>query len=897
MSSFIFLFSFTLDKLPQMIISTVFVGSISYFILFHLDNPLHDFIQSISSNQPPEQNGAQNDQHNHHHHHILLDIFFTLLEYINGVVMRRICICVFFILPILMEMKALIVLSSLVTDGVKKTSFLIGLGICWVIVMIELILFLPMHFKIEKTSSSAKTNNPSGSKKWEHGTYPFGSITLKLKDNTTLFDIRVHSWIYLYSVALLTTTIMVQKNQIHKPIILAAPFLLATGSFLILSCRQKERGMDGLDNDNKEGDLFLNIFRRALSRTLFDVLQLVGEDIAEDDKLQLNMLQWIVEYWATPCDDNSDNGRDSSTSASSTAYRTSQRSNSGSNFANESDGSSSPVVESAQTGDSWVGLNSSSSSSSIDIHRNSRHSNTNTNSNSNDQSSASSSNMYSTQLPKTKSKMKFPSFANIDERARPAVLSYKKAVEEFPPSRNTCIVLAISKRCPALLSIASLHLSWSHNAIYVTIILLPMIILEFMRISEWMNACHRATTYKRLHDSNNDPNSSESFLPSSNDATGFLLPNDMESMEILLSIDSYLPFNPCSSLQVWMNVKSSISGLEASLTAVKCVHTANIATDVVFDAMSLASLGLEVKKKGLSHGINLLGKDLFQFHLEKAMKNSRGSNLSEDVNDTQDHHHQSFSKSAINLVNNSKTLSKNFGELLEDGNKENNILHPLISGASIVIGKGWLWDKDDKNASDSNAQENVEYDDSGCIERDELKQSQTESGNNIATVSEPVSVKIRHKNQKNKDCSDMAYDDDLAPNEAKEEEDENQSHEDTENVLNSISEEENQNDILTKDILHTAKIISETETVEECQNITDLDTKSQESLLHATSNTENIGNEDNNNNFNLLGAGLAVIAGAAVSAIALAKKSDDERKKVHTNSRSTLTIERLDGEE
>ena len=166
LSSFGFIFFFSIQRLPQMIISTIIIGFISYFAMFRLDHQLHDFIHKISSNKVSSRATASSSSsssdrdnsttHHHRHHHFLFDAVFTLLEYIDGVIMRRICISIFFILPIIMEMRALILLSSLVTESIIKNnytkSFLVGWSICWSFVIVQLLVFIPMHFHTDAFS-------------------------------------------------------------------------------------------------------------------------------------------------------------------------------------------------------------------------------------------------------------------------------------------------------------------------------------------------------------------------------------------------------------------------------------------------------------------------------------------------------------------------------------------------------------------------------------------------------------------------------------------------------------------------------------------------------------------------------------------------------------------------
>ena len=455
-------------------------------------------------------------------------------------------------------MRALILLSSLVTESIIKNnytkSFLVGWSICWSFVIVQLLVFIPMHFHIRKTIlPSLSTTRTALSRKWENGIYPCGPITLCMKQQTALLNIRINSWIYLYAIALLSTTFMVQKNQIHRPIILAAPFLLVTGSFFILSCR--EATGEGSCNDNDDDDVvdddddddvdnvFLKILRRALRQTLFDVFQLVGENVAEDEKLQMNMLRWIVDYWATSSSSNpscsntndddgdDDDGHNATSIPSSTGNTINTRADNIDVTTSSSGGRDSSTVNNVNdNGGSWMNMNSLNTPTTCENTTNcrDRHTNQRRNDHASNSSSRASAQINLPPTIKSSSGMKLPSF-NVDERARPAVESYKLAVEKFPPSRNACIIIAITKRCPALLSATILHLSGSLDANYVTIILLPMILVfEYMRISEWMNACHRTKLIDRLR----NERSNNAIHPIQDNESKMLLPTDMEPMEI-----------------------------------------------------------------------------------------------------------------------------------------------------------------------------------------------------------------------------------------------------------------------------------------------------------------------------------------------------------------------------
>jgi hypothetical protein len=409
-----------------------------------------------------------------------------------------------------------------------------------------------------------------------------------------------------------------------------------------------------------------------------------------------------------------------------------------------------------------------------------------------------------------------------------------------------------------------------------------------------------------------------------------LLPGDMEPMEILLSSDSYSSFNRGSSLQVWMNVKSSVSALESSLTAVKCVNTANIATDVAFDVLSLAKLGLEVKDKGLPHGMSVLAKEFLNFHLEKTMNQS--SDRSSRMHNEQQNQQQqdSYAKTAINLMNNGKILTKNVSDLLEDGKNENNILHPVVCFASTVFGKGWLWDREKDNSSQSTKQnEDNNHTDNNTtgqgVHNDEQQQS-TQTKMEQENVAKPNDQEGKEdKNNEDEaqtDFVDMSYDIDSNMSQSEEVESESiQSRENHTSVSVEQQSEEREAHFQPTPIETQPTSIrvgredrqGNTPTSIEVDEFTlELQSKevNQDSplILRESNKKESIeesqiasinNREENNNGLNLLGAGLALIAGAVVGGIALATKNGerDDRTDDTRRNRSTLTIERLDDDE
>jgi len=700
LSSFAILFVFSLYTLPRIIITTSIIGVLSYLFFLNFDNPVHGLMQFILSKS----------------HHNMFDVLFTCLESLNGIITRRILIGVFFILPTIIEMTAIIILSSFVSESLGNDdslcSWMTGSGICFCLMTIELILLVPMYFTVQKINNDY--NDGDGTiRQWTlmtPYTYRFGSILIQKRPNKTFSDCRIFTWIYLYSTALLATIVMFRMDEIHKTILLAAPFLIATGSFLIISFQ----GQHGEEDE----DLFLNIVRRALRLSLADVLEKLGEDVAEDEMLRLSMLRWIVDYWARPSsatdaasaqqpaseghrysgadspanvanstrDERRRNSQASNRSYNSTQQRNNEDASSlrdaraRNNQANSRDHNSTQQRNNDQ-GMDWNALNSM-----LNMTTNQMYSEASAEgdypSQGHQQANQHHQDQPENQNRSVKNLRSMLSSLNNHEKAQHAVLAYKHAVNEFPPSRNTSITLAVARRCPAIISVTLLQLTGSSHAHYTTIILLPMMLLEAMRTLEWTYACHRAYSIEAPP------------VVSSEEKKKPFSPEMMEPMEILLSCDTFSPISRGASLQVWNNVKNSVTTLESGLTAMKCVDTANVATDIAFDVMSLVNIAVELKTKGLPHILGMLARDVMDFHSNESNDEGRGQ----------------YSRSVSRLVENSKKLSLNLGDIQEDGKNKDNFLHPVISGFEFLAGKGWLWGKD-QNANNSEANKSNMNDD------------------------------------------------------------------------------------------------------------------------------------------------------------------------------------------
>lgn len=141
-------------------------------------------------------------------------------------------------------------------------------------------------------------------------------------------------------------------------------------------------------------------------------------------------------------------------------------------------------------------------------------------------------------------------------------------------------------------------------------------------------------------------------------------------MDILLSKDDISIDSRGTALQIWYNVESSISALESGLVAVKCVHTASVATDLAFNVMSLSKYATELHSVGFAQGLFTVLLDIFLFHMDSTddmNKSSRPNNRTK------------ISSTTAAVVDNTNVLKKNLSELLDGDKVRQNIVSPIIS--------------------------------------------------------------------------------------------------------------------------------------------------------------------------------------------------------------------------
>ena len=64
-------------------------------------------------------------------------------------------------------------------------------------------------------------------------------------------------------------------------------------------------------------------------------------------------------------------------------------------------------------------------------------------------------------------------------------------------------------------------------------------------------------------------------------------------------------------------MKSSVSALEASLTAARAIQTGAIAVEFAHNLVSLTSLASQVSQQGLAHGLAVIAKEIIQIRVSK----------------------------------------------------------------------------------------------------------------------------------------------------------------------------------------------------------------------------------------------------------------------------------------
>ena len=434
----------------------------------------------------------------------------------------------------------------------------------------------------------------------------------------------------------------------------AGPFLLSSGTLLLTWADQGQ---------------YTRVLRHALRLTLRDTLATVSGNVQEDEMLQLAMLRWIVDYWSTtsPNTNNSDNPPSRSPASSTATPPTPFVVESGTMVSRNTaqtpsisaatpptpftmvsrDTAQTPSISAAtrrltrrqisNTGDiRWNDLLSMLDMTANQMEEEVRHSPNND------------------QTGSVQNLRHMLASMDIDEHAQPAVDAYKQVVQDFPPSRETALAISVVRRCPASLVLIWRYLLASILAFPSTFTMFPFVALEIHRVLLWAKACHRSVNAEE-QETNNRHLSLETITS---------IPQELDTMSVLLSRDNYSLLGPPTLLQVWFNIQGSVQALEKGLTAARCAHTTVVAAEFADNLMSLAQLGFEVSRKGWVHGLGVLVQELI--HLQVGSQEGR------------------YTSAAKSALRNSQTMARNVEVLVEED-------APIIAFLQAIIGRGWLW--------------------------------------------------------------------------------------------------------------------------------------------------------------------------------------------------------------
>jgi len=272
---------------------------------------------------------------------------------------------------------------------------------------------------------------------------------------------------------------------------------------------------------------------------------------------------------------------------------------------------------------------------------------------------------------------------DVDDRAQPAVLAYKRAVESFPPKKKTAVAISLMRRCPALLTFSFHVFSVSDfNSFFISsLILCPFMIVEYYRIIGWMETCQRNAPIMN-NERNEDQSEDDWRIPQRL--------KTLDTMTILLSGDVHNPFRPPSLLVVWHNIVSSVAALQVGLSTARCAETTAVAMEFAGNAMSLVKFGIEISENGFLHGVAVLLKEALA--IQASGRNIADRSFPDDGS-------AEYTSAAIRAVHSGQKVVKNMHTLAEDQHVL-DVAQPVLQFLGVLVGQKWLWGKEDDNRDD-----------------------------------------------------------------------------------------------------------------------------------------------------------------------------------------------------
>jgi len=617
-----------------------------------------------------------------------------------------------------LQMYTMTFLAWMITEHVQGIPFFS----CFILSFIQGGILYLRHFYIYPLSSHVSIQQQEQhveKEKGEKKTYiPFLyfrslglQVDMKVTSSTTTTTRRTciswtwirDAWILLYITALWIVWISPTSTTSTK-YTLMGPFLISLGCFLLTqssidtipSSKRNVKEEEEEDDENDIGaekkeyelDSLTRILRLTLQWTLRDMIISMGENVAQDEMLQIALLRWIIDYGSrrnttttTTCNTCSSS---TTTSQSKHSQENVPSTHSISNTLNLVD---SKVLHTIQNTDSVDAISDDDDhhhSSSVDssLFRSDNHSIS-----WEDLSSMLSLTLQNIQKDMTMAqkdapkkiqsntpctiRLQYTSLSNlqhmldtwnVDEHAKPAVLAYKQAVKDFPPKKNISIVISIVRRCPATIVILYLLSIGSRHVFILAIALFPMMCVEMARIQLWIQSCW-------LYSESSTTSLSSLRAIRSLNTPCYVLPEEkLDSMYILLSGDQDVSLNYIPPLlYVWRNILLSVDALESGLVAARYVHTAHVASKLAGNVISITEFARQVKDKGWLHGVGTMATEMIRDHTSdtKYSHPSGGTVDKKVATGTQ------YSRAVVDLIKNGQILSKNIIHIWDDHKKRN----------------------------------------------------------------------------------------------------------------------------------------------------------------------------------------------------------------------------------
>ena len=259
---------------------------------------------------------------------------------------------------------------------------------------------------------------------------------------------------------------------------------------------------------------------------------------------------------------------------------------------------------------------------------------------------------------------------DLDERAKPAVLAYKRVVHQFPPSTIVAALLGLFRRSPTIM-LCILHIfgylrGWYSFSSVIFGLLLPFVYMEIVRIHLWILSCREYSKHRN--------------------AVNPLTSKNVDPMTLLLMDENFISTQQLPRLLiVWQNVYASVEVVELSLTVTRCVQTTTVANDAMANLLILVKFGYEILQHGWIHGITTIGKELMHLHVT-------GTDPSTLWHGASSPDGASYTSAAISLVRNGDIILRNINVLSED-ERDNigKVIAPIIGFLALIVGQGWLW--------------------------------------------------------------------------------------------------------------------------------------------------------------------------------------------------------------